>query len=79
MTNTLKHANATVVDVHLNLIDKELSLLFEDNGMGFDTSKNVDGIGLQNLKSRITSLNGNIYMDSTENRGTIMSIEMPIS
>lgn len=79
MTNTLKHANATIIDIHLNLIDKELSLLFEDNGKGFDTSRMVEGIGLQNIKSRITNLNGTIYIDSTENRGTIMSIEIPMS
>lgn len=79
MTNTLKHAEASNVDIHLNLIEKELSLLFEDNGKGFDASKTAEGIGLQNIKSRITNLKGTIHIDSAENRGTVMSIDIPIS
>lgn len=79
MTNALKHAQASTIDIHLNLIEKELSLLFEDNGKGFDATKMVEGIGLQNIKSRIADLNGNIHVDSSENRGTVMSIEIPIS
>ena len=34
---TLKHANAKSVEIHLSLIDNELSLLFEDNGKGFES------------------------------------------
>lgn len=79
MTNTLKHAEAGNIDIHLNLIEKELSLLFEDNGKGFDPSKTAEGIGLQNIKSRIINLKGTIHIDSAENRGTVMSIDIPIS
>lgn len=77
MTNTLKHAEATKVDIHLNLIANELSLLFEDNGKGFDTDTTTDGIGLGNIKSRIKDINGVLHVDSNINRGTIIAIEIP--
>ena len=78
MTNTLKHAKATNTEIHLSLIDNELSLLFEDNGKGFDTDNNSDGIGFQNIKNRINQLFGTIHIDSIKERGTVVSIEIPI-
>lgn len=79
MTNTLKHANAKTVDIHLNLIQNDLSLLFEDNGKGFEALKTGDGIGLGNIKNRIKNLKGTLHIDSALNRGTIIAIELPIT
>ncbi len=78
MTNTLKHANAAKVDIHLSLIADELSLLFEDNGVGFDSSKSAEGIGFKNIKNRIKELSGTLHIDSALERGTVISIEIPI-
>ncbi|WP_276165678.1 tetratricopeptide repeat-containing sensor histidine kinase [Zobellia alginiliquefaciens] len=78
MTNTLKHAEASKVDLHLSLLNHELSLLFEDNGKGFDTTATNHGIGFENIQSRITQLNGTLHIDSTPNRGTVIAIEIPI-
>jgi len=78
MTNTLKHAKASTVEIHLSLIENVLSLLFEDNGKGFDPAKVSKGIGSQNMQNRVTELNGRINIDSTQGRGTVVSIEIPI-
>jgi len=78
MTNTLKHAEAKNVDIHLSVIEEELSLLFEDNGKGFDVSHQSDGIGFQNIKNRIVELSGSFHVDSQSNRGTVISLEIPI-
>ncbi|ADV49525.1 integral membrane sensor signal transduction histidine kinase [Cellulophaga algicola DSM 14237] len=77
MTNTQKHAKAKNVDIHLNLIGDELSLLFEDNGKGFNTLEKETGIGLKNITSRIKKLKGTLHIDSSENRGTVIAIEIP--
>lgn len=77
MTNTLKHAHAKNVDIHLNLIGDELSLLFEDNGKGFNTLEKETGIGLKNITSRIQKLKGTLHIDSSKNRGTVIAIEIP--
>jgi len=78
MTNTLKHANAKSVEIHLSLIDNELSLLFEDNGKGFESKKSTEGIGSQNMKNRVNELKGQMNIDSVLGRGTVISIEIPI-
>lgn len=78
MTNTLKHAKASNTDIHLNYFEDSITLLFEDNGKGFDKENNGDGIGFLNIKSRIEKLNGTLHIDSAVNRGTVISIEIPI-
>lgn len=78
MTNTIKHAAASRVDIHLSLIENELSLLFEDNGKGFDTTSSSEGIGFENIKNRIKELSGVLHIDSALERGTVISIEIPI-
>jgi len=78
MTNTLKHAEAKNVDIHLSLIERELSLIFEDNGNGFDTTKVSKGIGSHNMRNRINELNGQLNIDSVIGRGTVISIEIPL-
>jgi len=62
INNTLKHAQATKIDIKLNFINDELVLVYEDNGIGFDIKKYSEnsqvGMGLRNITNRIKSING---------------------
>ncbi|MGY3794117.1 tetratricopeptide repeat-containing sensor histidine kinase [Aquimarina sp. 433] len=77
ITNTLKHANADKIGIQINPIGDQVSIIFEDNGKGFDLSKKPFGIGLTNIKSRIQELSGTLHIDSLIKRGTIVTIEIP--
>ncbi len=77
ITNTIKHAKATSIELQINLVDDIVSILFEDNGVGFDASENSDGIGFRNIKSRLHTISGILYIDSRIKRGTIINIEIP--
>ena len=77
MTNALKHAKAKVIEVCLNAYQDSIVIIFEDDGIGFDTKKEVNGIGLQNIKKRLTLLKAKIDIDSAINRGTAIRIEIP--
>lgn len=77
LTNTIKHAKATVVEIQLNFIKNSINLLFEDNGIGFDAEKQSKGIGFTSLETRIKKLNGSFAIDSKLKRGTIVNIEIP--
>lgn len=62
--------------------EKDLILTIIDNGQGFDTAKNYEGLGLQLSKNRISLLNA-IYRDSTlyltmqaNDKGTIITITL---
>lgn len=79
VTNTLKHAKATSIDLQLNYIEDNLNILFEDNGIGFDTAKKETGIGFKNINSRLNTISGSMQIDSMKKRGTIINIEIPLN
>ncbi len=76
ITNSIKHAKASSIELQLNLVENELSILFEDDGVGFDTTKNIEGIGFRNIRSRLNKISGTIDIDSRIKRGTIINIEI---
>jgi len=78
MTNAIKHADASVIDLHLTVLDDELNLLFEDNGKGFIFDKKQMGLGLNTIENRLHKINGKIHIDSAINRGTVISIEIKL-
>jgi two-component system, NarL family, sensor kinase len=80
VSNIVKHANANHVTIQLIRHDHEITLMVEDNGKGFDTSKiqEFEGIGLKNLFSRVEFLNGTIHFDSNPGRGTTVTVDIPM-
>ena len=78
--NADKHAKATTMKIQMGVKDDKFLLNLHDNGMGFD-SKDLStfqkGLGLRNIISRVETLQGNIYIDSTPQRETAYSIEIP--
>ncbi|MBL6449382.1 tetratricopeptide repeat protein [Fulvivirga sp. 29W222] len=78
MNNIIKHAKADQVDIQLTKLNESLNLMVEDNGVGFDASATSSGIGLNNIHSRVKLLDGEINIDTTINRGTIVDITIPV-
>ncbi|WP_027420142.1 tetratricopeptide repeat-containing sensor histidine kinase [Crocinitomix catalasitica] len=79
VSNMLKHANATSVEIQLNKQDDQLNLLFEDNGVGFDMqNQSYTGLGISGLSKRVEALDGTINFDSVVGRGTIVIINIPL-
>src|SRR5947207_5062790 len=64
ISNILKHAQAKEINIHLSRQEEMISLMVEDNGIGFDPKKASGGIGMRNMRSRVNQMNGNIYFDS---------------
>ncbi|WP_298237726.1 sensor histidine kinase [uncultured Algibacter sp.] len=76
--NIYKHANATYVKISFKLKNNVICLIIEDNGSGFDANKAKSGIGLKNMNARIKEINGKIEITSEKQKGTQVSIEVPI-
>ena len=78
--NILKHAQATEVTLQIIRHAQELTVVVEDNGVGFDPAALGDdaGIGLKNIGSRMAYLGGRADFDSTPGRGTTVTLEMPL-
>lgn len=74
--NVLKHAAATRALVQMIYNDHLLNITVEDNGRGFDpAATGREGIGLRNLRSRITTLQGYLDLRSVPGQGTSIYME----
>ncbi|MEL6559083.1 MAG: ATP-binding protein [Bacteroidota bacterium] len=83
ISNALKHAEASTLSISLTGIEEGniISILVEDDGKGFSpnaSAKGSNGIGLNSLKEMIQKLDGEINIDSQPERGTVISIDIPI-
>jgi signal transduction histidine kinase len=75
VNNAIKHAHAGEIDIQFFCHDKELVLTIEDNGRGFDTTKNSKGIGIKNMRARVEAINGIFDMTSSPGKGTSILIK----
>ena len=62
INNTIKHANASNIEIHLSVKKGKLHLVYRDNGQGFDLQEAIEKgdnhMGVKNIISRVRSLNG---------------------
>jgi signal transduction histidine kinase len=79
--NAIKHANATQIDVKLNLSKNELNLLISDNGRGMEinNSRSTAGNGLKSLKNRALIIGGEFNIHSKAGKGTHLQFEIPLN
>lgn len=76
VNNALKYAKASKILISLSVIEDEITLLVEDDGVGFNPELVKRGIGLQNIKDRLLILSGEMTLDSIPGRGTTVVINM---
>ena len=72
ITNAIKHAKATELNVKLTYENEELEITVKDNGVGFDINKKSTkkGIGLLNMRGRAKLINAEFNMTSEKGKGT---------
>jgi signal transduction histidine kinase len=70
LNNSLKHAVASRIRVHLRVDSDLVSLEITDNGQGFDTNQVHGGMGLGNMRDRAESLGGWLKVWSATGEGT---------
>jgi signal transduction histidine kinase len=81
LTNVIRHANATKVEINLSEKDGILLLEVADNGKGITKAAvtNPKSFGLIGIKERVHSLGGEVDISGTPNAGTRLKVKMPIS
>jgi signal transduction histidine kinase/Tfp pilus assembly protein PilF len=72
INNMLKHSKAKIIEIILFNNINEIQLKVMDNGIGFNTAEieNSKGIGWENIYSRVSMLNGKIFVSSQIGKGT---------
>ena len=77
LTNTLKHARAEHVELHVNAYPGSVQLLYEDDGVGFDAASAKTGLGLGNVRARAAALGATLVVDAAPGRGVAVTLEVP--
>lgn len=79
ISNTLRHAQASCLDVYLYQTDVELQLKVVDNGIGFQLGSLDDlSYGLRNIKERVEDMAGNIQLLTAPKQGLAVDIRIPL-
>lgn len=78
VANLMRHSQATHALIDIRQSNRMISLSFEDNGIGFDTTRSRKGIGISNMINRVESYNGTIDINSQPGKGLRIAISIPI-
>lgn len=76
--NCAKHSQATEVRVVVYQDGEGLSVIVQDNGMGFEPRKEK-GMGLLGMEERVVQLAGQFAIESTPGEGTVLRVTLPIA
>jgi len=80
LNNIIKHSSAKEVVIQLVAHESSIILTIEDDGVGFVklVGEPSLGLGLQNIKNRISSIGGSLQLDTHAGYGTLVTIEVEI-
>jgi PAS domain S-box-containing protein len=79
LNNSLKHAGAADVQVHLRSSGGVLELEVLDNGVGFATARESHGgSGLVGMRERARKIGGSIRINSTPDVGTLIAVKVEV-
>lgn len=83
LNNSIKHGHPTKININIADKGEYLSINYKDDGCGFNPEKikelsNVRGMGLDNINSRVKSLNGYYYIDSEPEKGVKVYFQIPL-
>ena len=77
--NALKHAEATTIQVKMELKQNSLLIVVKDDGKGFNPNeKKEKAFGLMGMRERIEWLEGKLHIYSQLGRGTIVTMHIPL-
>ncbi|MEL7833770.1 PAS domain S-box protein [Fodinibius sp. Rm-B-1B1-1] len=79
LSNAIRHANCTTIDIELQLKKDTLTLVVQDDGIGTNIEENHQdkGLGLQSIKTRVSNLRGSLDIDSEHGMGMVITVTIP--
>ena len=84
INNAIKYAESTLILVTVSHSSKILSITIDDNGKGFDRkaitpkSDKDGGMGLTFMQERIKYINGRLFINSSPQKGTKVTLNIPL-
>lgn len=77
-TNIIKYARATRVDIILRIKQSQVQLIIKDNGAGMEPGKSSDGIGIRNMRGRVSIYGGSLQIDTAPGKGFKLTVTIPL-
>lgn len=77
INNAKKHGKASAILIEFFDYENSYGFQFSDNGIGFKTETFKKGFGLENIEKRILNYKGSFEINSIENEGTVVQINLP--
>lgn len=78
LQNSNKYAEADIIKIEFKSEIDHLVLSIMDDGVGFDTKRTKNGIGLHNIEYRAAECKGTVAIKSAKGEGTLLIIKVPI-
>ena len=79
INNTLKHAEASEIQLSIALAENRLLCNYEDNGKGLPENHDKNGLGLKSLEGRVSALEGEWRYGNREAGGFCAAIDLPLA
>jgi signal transduction histidine kinase len=81
LTNVLRHAEATKIDINLEKEDNELVLTISDNGRGITADERSErlSLGLLGMRERVNLIGGTIDITGVEGKGTEITVRVSMT
>jgi signal transduction histidine kinase len=78
LTNSVRHADAKRVRVHVLGGPDILTVVVADDGVGFDRTQHLPGLGLRGMEERVREIGGTITIQSPPTGGTTLEVRLPL-
>ncbi|HOC37387.1 MAG TPA: sensor histidine kinase [Tenuifilaceae bacterium] len=78
VNNALKHAQAQHINIQIVQGTDRVSLIVQDDGVGFDPKVKSEGTGLDNIRCRVQLFNGTMDIFSKTGNGTEVNVEFKL-
>lgn len=80
LSNVARHAQANTVGIGVSSADRRLSLLVEDDGIGFDlvAAQRRGALGLLGMREHMAAIGGNLTVESAAGGGTTLLVEVAL-
>jgi PAS domain S-box-containing protein len=77
--NAIRHSNADKITIELDTVSSHKAILtVSDNGRGFRSGSEPEGMGLQNMKYRAGIIGGTLKISSSPKNGTRVRCTLPL-
>ncbi len=78
LNNIIKHARAQQITISICSNKTSISVMIEDDGIGFNLNQNRNGVGITNIYNRAESYNGTVEISTEPGKGCKLKAVLPI-